>query len=354
VKRRRKLFAGMAGVLVVAGAGTGVTMLGGGGEDAAAEDDGTPTVSTATVQRTDLVENEELDGTLGYGDATELAVSKQGTITALPEVGTIIERGGTVAEVNGVAVTLLYGSKPVWRPFEVGMTDGPDVQILEENLVAMGHATAANLEVDQEFTSATAAAIKRWQKAQGFLESGVLDTSDVVVQPGAVRVSARTGQIGGNSGGPVLSVSPTDRRVTLDVEADRQGLFAVGDPVQVELPDGSVVDASVTSVATVITPGDPQLGTGATFEVVVSLADPAAAGSFDAAPVDVLVSKEQATGVLAVPVSALLALAEGGYALERVTGTSTELVAVEVGAFAIGMVEVSGDIAEGDEVVVPA
>ena len=32
----------------------------------------------------------------------------------------------------------------------------------------------------------------------------------------------------------------------------------------------------------------------------------------------------------------------------------TELVAVEVGAFADGWVEVTGDLAEGDDVVVPA
>ena len=58
--------------------------------------------------------------------------------------------------------------------------------------------------------------------------------------------------------------------------------------------------------------------------------------------------------MLAVPVEALLALAEGGYAVELAhdDGT-TSLVAVELGAFADGWVEVTGDVAEGDEVVVP-
>ena len=48
---------------------------------------------------------------------------------------------------------------------------------------------------------------------------------------------------------------------------------------------------------------------------------------------------------------------EGGYAVERVgTGPqgANELVKVETGAFADGWVELSGDVAEGDEVVVPA
>ena len=62
-----------------------------------------------------------------------------------------------------------------------------------------------------------------------------------------------------------------------------------------------------------------------------------------------------ATGVLAVPVDALLALAEGGYAVERGgRRRHRELVAVEIGAFADGWVEVTGDLAEGDDVVVPA
>jgi multidrug efflux pump subunit AcrA (membrane-fusion protein) len=71
--------------------------------------------------------------------------------------------------------------------------------------------------------------------------------------------------------------------------------------------------------------------------------------------VTVRVTTSAATGVVAVPVDALLALAEGGYAVERVAGDgTTTLVGVEVGAFADGWVEVTGDIAEGDTVEVPA
>jgi hypothetical protein len=70
--------------------------------------------------------------------------------------------------------------------------------------------------------------------------------------------------------------------------------------------------------------------------------------------VTVRVTTRAATDVLAVPVDSLLALSEGGYAVERRTTSGTELVAVVTGAFASGWVEVTGDLAEGDEVVVPA
>ena len=72
----------------------------------------------------------------------------------------------------------------------------------------------------------------------------------------------------------------------------------------------------------------------------------------DGMPVTVVITTVAAEGVLAVPVEAVLALAEGGYALEVVDGGgATHLVGVELGVFADGMVEVIGDIAAGDEVV---
>ena len=59
-----------------------------------------------------------------------------------------------------------------------------------------------------------------------------------------------------------------------------------------------------------------------------------------------------AEGVLAVPVEAVLALAEGGYAVEVDDGTARRLVGVELGVFADGMVEVTGELSPGDQVVV--
>ena len=92
-------------------------------------------------------------------------------------------------------------------------------------------------------------------------------------------------------------------------------------------------------------------------EVRIDLADESLAAGIDEAPVDVDVASSTAEAVLAVPVEALLALAEGGYAVEVVASDggegSTRLVAVEVGTFADGLVEVTGDVAPGDVVVVP-
>ncbi len=86
----------------------------------------------------------------------------------------------------------------------------------------------------------------------------------------------------------------------------------------------------------------------------IVLDDPAAATGLDEAPVDVEVVTDSRTDVMAVPVTSLLALAEGGYAVEVADGDGTRLVAVEPGFYASGLVEItSGDIAPGDRVVVP-
>ena len=68
------------------------------------------------------------------------------------------------------------------------------------------------------------------------------------------------------------------------------------------------------------------------------------------------ITSESREDVLAVPVNALVALLEGGYAVERVAddGTST-LVGVELGIFQDGWVEVRADgLDAGDAVAVPS
>jgi multidrug efflux system membrane fusion protein len=82
--------------------------------------------------------------------------------------------------------------------------------------------------------------------------------------------------------------------------------------------------------------------------VTVTIADQAALGSLDAAPVEVDFVSDERKDVLAVPVAALLARTEGGFGVEIVDGDTTRIVAAKTGMFAAGRVEVSGaGIGEG-------
>ena len=61
-----------------------------------------------------------------------------------------------------------------------------------------------------------------------------------------------------------------------------------------------------------------------------------------------------ADDALTVPARALVALIEGGYAVEVISQDgNSEYRAVQIGEFADGWVEIAGDVAEGDQVVVP-
>jgi hypothetical protein len=88
--------------------------------------------------------------------------------------------------------------------------------------------------------------------------------------------------------------------------------------------------------------------TDGAIEVTVAIADQAALGGLEVASVDVEFVSDGREDVLSVPVAALLARPEGGFAVEMMSGGASALVPVETGLFASGRVEVTGEgIAEG-------
>jgi hypothetical protein len=341
-------------------AGAGLFVAGrwdGRGSEAAADaatDD--PATSSVAVSKQDLVARTEIDGTLGYSGEMKVAGQGQGTVTAVPRPGTVVERGQSLYSVDNRPVSLLYGDLPLWRRLTVGMPDGPDIKQLEQNLVALGHATEAEVSVDEKFTAATTTAIKRWQKALGLEETGSIEAGQVVFLPGAFRVADVKAEKGSPAppGSVVMTGTSTTRVVTVDLDATKQSLAKVGDKVDVKLPDGRITPATIATVGTVAQTKGQGDSAKRVVTVTVSLDDPAASGSLDQAPVKVGVTTSSRKGVLAVPVNALLALAEGGYGVRLVDGTG-RIVVVSTGLFARGMVEVSGDgLAEGTQVEVPA
>ena len=314
-----------------------------------------PTASgrgSAKVTKRDIAQTLDLDGTLGYGAESELSLNHPGTITALPPVGTTIDRGGVLGEVDGVPVVLLFGDRPMWRDLQDGVADGPDIEQLEANLIALGYGTEAALGPNETWTAATTAAVKRWQRALGVDETGVVTQGAVVFRAGAVRIAEHVAEPGGNAGGPALKVTSPTKQIAVSLSIKRRSLVAAGQAVRVQLPDGTLVDGTITAVGSVAHQG--QQGSDPSIDVTVALNDPSVAGSLDEAPVTVKVTTTSAKDVLAVPVSALVALTEGGYAVERINADgSTALIGVQVGPFADGWVQVTGQVTAGDAVVTP-
>ena len=360
--RRRRGGRAAAFVLgaVAAAAAAGLwTLL---GRDSGATETGAalPQTATAQVERRDLVERETFEGTLGYSGERPLVVRRPGTITWLAPEGSVVRRGEPLLRVDGRGVFLMYGEVPAWRRLAEGVT-GPDVRQLEWNLVALGHDPGRDVEIDSEFDAATAAAVERWQDARGVEEDGVVELGEVEFLPGARRIGAHEAAIGAPAqpGTPVLETTSATQVVTVQLEADRRDAVAEGDAVDVELADGSTVAGRVTAIGEVAeapaAAGEETAEAEPTVEVTIRLGA-ARASDLDQAPVDVGVVRESREDVFAVPVTALLALASGGYAVEVPDGQGegTQLVAVEVGLDADGWVEISGDgLRAGTTVVLP-
>ncbi|MET7403428.1 peptidoglycan-binding domain-containing protein [Dactylosporangium sp. NPDC005572] len=319
-------------------------------QDSPGSADSTP-VSTADITRQTLTDRERHDGTLAHGDTTTISSRADGTVTGLPAEGATVTRGKALFHLDNTPVTLLYGPLPAYRPLSTGVK-GADVKQLEDNLWTLGY---RGFTVDETYNSATAAAVRHWQKDLGLTQTGTVDPSQVVYAAGEVRVDSLSTQVGTviGPGAAVERVTGTSPLATVGLEMSSARLAKVGAAVQVTLPDGTVVPGEISKVTMVVSPGEN--GAAATTRIHVTIRFVAAVQSAGAAAVTVAFTAGERPDVLAVPVAALLALAEGGYGVRVVDATTTRIVAVETGLFADGKVEITGTgLQAGMKVAVPA
>lgn len=314
---------------------------------AATSSTGVADLATTPVTRQTLTESVTIDGEVSYGDAHPLDVKLSGTLTWLPTVGTVISRGDSVARVDDAPVVLLYGSLPMYRPLAQDTT-GRDVRQLEDELHALGYRGFA---VDDRFTAATTAAVKRWQHDLGVEETGTVDVGRVVYADGPVRVATTQALPGASTPAQVVSVTGTIPAVRASL-ASPASWATPGTRVSLRAAGGRTTDATITAVTTGGGVGGTAgaggtgtgaaAGTGATPGETLQITpdDPTFIGAAGQPSVTVTHIEQEHAGVLTVPVAALLALAEGGYGVEVVDGATSRTVAVQTGMFAGGRVEV--------------
>jgi hypothetical protein len=318
-----------------------------------------PPMSTAVVQRTDLSSTVLAEGTLGYTPSAPVVNELSGTYTNVLAPGTVVQVGQVLARVNNTPVVLMVGPVPAWRPFAPGMPDGPDVTELETNLIALGEAHGLLAEAGPHFDAAAMAAVDRLQVALGEAPTGTIGFGEVAFVPGAVRIAAASVSPGqpASPGDTPYQVTTTTRAVSVPLTPDDPPV-AIGQSVSIVLPAGS----TTTGVVTAAGPPPPSgsgSGSGtssssAATVLTVTPDDPAATGATQGEAVQVSLTVQSVHHVLAVPVAALLALAEGGYGVEVVEHSGHHvLVGVHTGVFAGGNVQVTGDgITAGTQVVV--
>ncbi|MEV4345703.1 peptidoglycan-binding protein [Actinoplanes sp. NPDC049596] len=341
----------VAGVLTVGAVAAAVTAF---NLPRAESTDGTTTdkeQKTVEVAKQTLVDSESHDGTLGHGDTSTISARAQGTVTALAAAGSTVTRGRPLYKIDNRPVTLLYGSLPAYRTLKPGV-EGGDVRQFEKNLWALGY---RGFTVDDEYTSATADAVEQWQDDLGREETGAVGTDQIQYAPGQVRVDSLSVERGAvvQPGAELLQTTGTTMVATVSLDVDAQRLARRGATVDVTMPDGSATKGRITEVETVVEPG--QGNEEDTTKIQVTIAFAKSPQGLDEAAVTVDFTSSQRENVLAVPVTALLALSEGGYGVEVAETGGSHIVAVKVGLFADGEVEVSGGgLQAGMRVVVPS
>jgi peptidoglycan hydrolase-like protein with peptidoglycan-binding domain len=316
-------------------------------------------VSWSRVVRTDVVERQQMPGTLDYSGSFSVAdTGDTGVVTWLPTPGVVIRRGQILFAVGGSNVRLLYGSRAASRDLSLGAR-GADVRELQQNLRALGYTAP----LDGRFDVATLAAVEAWQRALHEPVTGKLPLGSIVFQPGAVRIDTLAVATGApvQSGAVVASGTSAEPAVLVPLDPGGIAQLAIGDPVLVTLPDDTLARGRVGTighVATMPSSDNGQNGGGnPTIPVTVTMSDPRAAGGLDQAPVQVAITEQVDRHVLAVPIVALLAQPDGGYAVSVAEGATTRLVSVATGLFddVAGRVEVSGaGLAPGVRVQVPS
>lgn len=350
--RRGWIVSGAVVVLVVV---IGVSLLAGASSGTDGSEAPAPAGATARVERRDLVRTETLDGTLGFGESRAIASRRSGVLTSTAGAGETVREGAALFAIDLAPTVVLTGAVPAYRQLDADSSDGPDIRQLEDALVRLGF--GVGLTVDDNFTGATGDAVRDWEEALNRADPDeTVELGEVVFAGSALRVAEAVADIGApvKDGTTVLRATSSDRVVTVDLDADRTELLPAGATITVTLPNGATTPCRVTGVGEPTKPAAGAQNTETTVPVTITLNDPAAASGFDTGAVDVVVERGRAEQALAVPVSALLALAEGGYAVEVADPAGSRLVAVKVGSFAGSLVEITGSgIDEGVTVVVP-
>jgi peptidoglycan hydrolase-like protein with peptidoglycan-binding domain len=334
---------------------------------------GVPITAVATINRRDLVETDTESGTISHANPQTVFNRLSGTITSLPSVGQLIKPGQPLYELDGKPVILMNGTTPAYRELGSGDSAGHDILQLNRNLVRLGF-NPDGIVIDDVWQPATSAGVEALQASLGEPETGSVSLGQVVFLPGNRIVSAVDASLGSAGGGggpssagdsssarsagggpsatPILQTTRAQLIVTVDLDASRQSEAKIGETVTVEMPAGTIVDGVITGVSPVAA-SSPSSASGpsaapgssssaqATVPVTITLKRHIGGAGLDQAPVSVNFAQAVATGVLSVPVTALLATPGGGYAVQEAQAPH-QLIPVTTGLFAAGYVQISG------------
>jgi len=297
------------------------------------------------------------------GRADTAHYEHSGEIETFVTTGQVLTSGDVLYSVDGFAVTAVVSDAAFDRDIVDGVDRGDDVLAVEEMLLSLGYDANGDLEVDDVFDENTEKAILDWEEDlqetfDAVIVDGVVSRDEIITfEPGTVAGPVTDFEEEIIASGSVLWSSSTEtaaRLVETSIAVADKDKLADGTAVDVEFPEGDIVQGTVTAVATSTTtdPMDPDAEP--TIDIEISLTQvPVSARDFNQVDVTIKLVEKIASGATVVPVGALVATGDGNFAVEAITTTGTTLIQVDPGMFSDGWVEVAG-IQPGTQVVVPS
>jgi peptidoglycan hydrolase-like protein with peptidoglycan-binding domain len=292
-------------------------------------------------------------------------------ITHVAAPGTPVKTGTELFRQNGFPVVAIEGDSSavpaLARALSISSTDGVDVKLLEEMLVAGKWDKGQPITIDDHFDASTAAAVNRWWAKHGVTgdpNNIIVPAGSFVVVPGGLYVGAAKVANGATTvGNPVVTTLTTASRQVTTTAPVGDATFTMGAVIDVLFPDASISKGTIIAIGAVATNSSNTPGATPTVPITLDVDKvPKAYDSFVQIPVTLRVVAQEEKKAFVVPVSALVALAEGGFGLEVVDAPAasanakptTHLIGVKTGLFADGFVTVTGNsVKDGLTVVVP-
>jgi peptidoglycan hydrolase-like protein with peptidoglycan-binding domain len=412
-RRRRALVIVVVGSVVLTGAAVAAASLIKSPAQAAADTRPPPaSVLTVAVQEKVLAETVVIRGEVAA--AQQIAVSGEGAggkdvgrsiVTEMAvQAGRSVGMGQVLLEVSGRPVFVLKGAVPAYRDLRYGST-GEDVAQLQEALAELGHASGG--DPAGTFGAGTERAVRLFYEARGF--DPVTEMTDPAPTPSAPKEGASQAdpaagtasspradaepapvvaappvprpvvpmaeityiraepafveqvlaQVGDEASGDLVSIAAGDLVVNGSVGAEMKGLLRAGQKVSIASEStGTRAEGTIESVADkpVKPQKDAERSGADTYPVKVKPSGrlPAALAGEDVRLT--ITAASSGRKVLAVPVSAVSAGADGQTTVLVRRGEQERRVVVGTGMTADGYVQISPEeprsLAVGDRVVV--
>jgi hypothetical protein len=237
-----------------------------------------------------------------------------------------------------------------------GLEGAMDVASAQEALtLAQAQAQDARTPVD---TSAEAAAVDAAVAARdGAREAAnqarwsTVGPKDIIMVPtSTMRVDNVKVEVGAMAEGPVLTYTDTTLYGRIDLTDSQYRNVVTGSEVTVTLGDATEIKGVVGDLKSASV--DEATGQPIPASARIDIEDQTLLRDLGPSGIKVALVLDSAEPSLVVPITALMALAEGGYCVELEDGT---LVGVEVGLVAdtrAQVTPVSGELSEGDVVVI--